>query len=686
MTPAGFFAELKRRHVYRVAVAYAVVAWLLIQIATQVFPFFEVPNWAVRLVVLLLAAGFPVALVLAWAYELTPQGVKRTGELPRDEAVRRSSGRKLDFTIIAVLLAAVALLLYDRFRHRSSDGANEKSIAVLPFENLSSDPENAFFADGVHDEILTDLARVADLKVISRTSVLQYKGGAPRNLRQIGRELGVAHVLEGSVQRAGNRVRVNAQLIDAQTDGHLWGQSYDRNLADVFAIQSEIAQAIVAQLRAQLSPDEKRAIERPATTDIAAFDLYTRARKMVDRSSSFNRASELEEPIALLNQAIARDPSFFHAYCQLAEAHDLSYVYAFDHTPARLALAQAAIDAAFRLRPDSGEAHLAKARHLYQGFLDYNAALAELEIARQTLPNDSHIFELIGYIARRKGRWAESTRNLERASVLDPRNFQIIRQILTVNYHYFRRFADEKAAFARILAIEPGDLNARTGLAGVAAYSDADPQPFCDAIEAARASDPAAAATFAKDRLFCAFYLRDARRANEAFQALGRDPVRFASDNVLFNRAFVEAIVARLNGDEPKAHAAFLTAREEQQGTVAAQPDYAPALCVLGVIDAALGRREDALKEGRRAVELVPVEKDAIQGTAMLKYLAIITAWVGDLDAACKQVAALLQGPSTINFGELQLLPLWEPLHKAPCFPGLLEEAKKPVALSETEK
>ncbi|HEX8077591.1 MAG TPA: hypothetical protein VF511_07235, partial [Chthoniobacterales bacterium] len=536
--------------------------------------------------------------------------------------------------------------------------------------------ENAFFADGVQDEILTDLARVAELKVISRTSVQQYRTDKPRNLRLIAQELGVAHVLEGSVQRSGNRIRVNAQLIDARTDTHLWAQTYDRALADVFAIQSEIAKSIARELRAKLSSGEKEAIERAPTNDLAAFDLYTRARKILADSASFNRTTELEEALRLLNEAIARDPSFFQAYCDLAEAHDTFFVYGFDPTPARLALADAAVQSAFRLRPDAGEAHLAKARHLYQGYLNYDAALSELETARRTLPNDSRVVELIGYIARRKGRWDESTMNLEQALALDPRNAGILRQLVSANYHYFRRFAEAKAAWERIVGIDPDDITAQIGAAGVDVYRDGNPQTFCDAIEAAKRAGKAVE-SLAKDQLFCAIDQRDAVRAREILKTLGPDPIRFASDNVLFNRPFVDAIVARLSGDEAAAQRAFEAARVEQERIVAAKPDYAPGLCVLGLIDAALGRKEDALREGRRAVELLPPEKDAIQGTAMLKYLAIITAWVGETDRSCEQVAALLPRPSTINYGELKLLPLWDPLRGAPCFERLLEEARK---------
>src|SRR5436305_13772 len=314
--------------------------------------------------------------------------------------------------LIAAMVIALALIagaLFWQSAHRNSalraSAMAEKSIAVLPFENLSSEKENTYFADGVQDEILTDLSKIADLKVISRTSVLQYKSGAPRNLREIGRQLGVAHLVEGSVQREANKVRVNAQLIDARTDAHQWAQVYDRDLADVFAIQSEIAKAIADQLQAKLSPNEKKAIEQAPTTDVAAFDLYSRARTiLLTKTQSVTNRQAVQQAIDLLDQAVNRDPSFFDAYCQLAYAHEWLYaVSGSDHTPARLAQIDAALDAATRLRPDAGETHLARAQYLYYGARDYAGALAGLDRARQSLPNDARIYELTGYILRRGG-------------------------------------------------------------------------------------------------------------------------------------------------------------------------------------------------------------------------------------------------------------------------------------------
>ena len=559
----------------------------------------------------------------------------------------------------------------------------EKSIAVLPFENLSEEKANAFFADGVQDEILTDLARIADLKVISRTSVMAYKSGVARNLRAIGQELGVANVVEGSVQRSGNRVRVNAQLVDTRTDRHLWAQTYDRELADVFAIQSEIAKTIADQLQAKLSPTEKSAIERPPTSDITAFDFYTRAKTLILRLGSFasNEKTIHEEAIPLLNQAIARDPSFFDAYRQLAWLHDGLYFLGYDHTSARLAQAEAAIEAASRLRPDAGETHLARAQNLYQGYRDYDGALAELKIARQTLPNDPQLFLWKGLIERRQGRWDECTQDLEHGIELDPHNFFLLEQTAQT-YQALRRSAEQKATYDRVLAFKPDDTIAKVGRALVELDSKADTRPLHQLIDSIRARDPAATKSFANAWLLCALAERDSAAGADALIALGETPTDLAStDNVRLNHRFFEGVIAHMTKDDAKAQLAFTAARTEQEKSVQAQPNYALPLCALGLIDACLGRKEEALREGRRAVELLSVDKDALDGSAVIKYLAMIAALVGDKDLACEQLAVATPLPSGISYGQLKLLPFWDPLRGDPRFEKLVEESKKPVAV-----
>jgi TolB-like protein/class 3 adenylate cyclase/Flp pilus assembly protein TadD len=544
----------------------------------------------------------------------------------------------------------------------------EKSIAVLPFENLSDARENAYFADGVQDEILTHLAKIADLKIIGRISVMQYKSGVARNLREITQQLGVAHVVEGSVQRSGNRVRVNAQLVDARINRQLWGQTYDRDLADVFAIQSEIAKAIAEQLQAKLSPREKNAIERPPTGDVTAFDLYTQARNLL-LTTLFSATGDanLVQAADLLNQAVARDPSFFEAYCQLAYAHDLLYFLAHDRTPARLAMAEAAVQAASRLRPDAGEAQLARAQNLYWGYLDYDGAFAELEAAAQTLPNDAAVFELKGYIERRQGRWEDAMRNLERAADLDPRNVFTLEQI-ALSYQLLRRYAEAESVLDRILTIEPNNLEINAARAFVELDWKADTQPLHQLIDKIRATNPGATQSIANYWLFCALAERDVAGAKNALIASGENPITLANENVVFNRPFAEGVIARMTNDDAKARSALIAGRAEQEKIIQAQPNYGPALCVLGLIDAGLGRKEEALREGWHAVELLPAKKDALGGIEIVKHLAIIAAWIGDKDLACEQLAIVIRRPSPISYGQLKLLPFWDPLRGDPRF------------------
>jgi len=554
----------------------------------------------------------------------------------------------------------------------------EKSIAVLPFENLSRDPDNAYFADGVQDEILTDLARIADLKVIGRTSVMQYKSRVARNLRKISQQLGVAHVVEGSVQRSGNRVRVNAQLVDARTDRRLWGQIYDRELADVFVIQSDIAKSIAGELDAKLSPNEKSAIERPPTSDINAYDLYSRAKLILLTNFRNDERAKLLEAADLLNQAVAHDPSFFEVYCQLAQAHDLLYFDGHDHTPARLALAEAAIREAFRLRPDAGEAHLARALNLYRGYLDYDSALAELEVAGKTLPNNPEVFALKGYIKRRQGKQDEALRNMERAIDLDPRNFHTLQQIAS-SYEGLRRYAEETSVLERALAIEPNDVNTKVGFASVQFHWKADIGPMHQTIDSIRATSPDVLPNYAYDWMTCELAERDFAAAKNALNTIGDTPL---SDYLVhLNRLIMEGVIARMTKDDAKARAVFTAARTEQEKTVQAQPNHGPSLCVLGLIDAALGRKEEALREGRRAVELLPAEKDAITSPLMIKYLAMIAAWIGDKDLACEQLAIAVRPPSKVSYGELKLLPYWDPLRGDPRF----EKIVASLAPNETE-
>ncbi|HEU0173356.1 MAG TPA: FlgO family outer membrane protein, partial [Blastocatellia bacterium] len=642
----NLFAELKRRNVYKVAVAYAVVGWLLVQVATQVFPFFGIPNWVVRLVVVLALIGFPIAVVCAWAFEMTPEGIKLEEDV--DHRITRKTGRKLT-ALIFIVGAVAAGMMFFRFLHSQQRievakqppravALESKSIAVLPFHNLSEEKANAYFADGVQDQILTDLAQIADLKVISRTSVMQYKSEITRNLREIGQQLGVAHLLEGSVQRSANKIRVNAQLIDARTDAHVWAETYDRDLTDVFAIQSEIAKAIADQLQAKLSPNEKKAIEQAPTTDLAAFDLYTRAKSLLlNADFSVTYEPNMRKAIELLNEAIKRDPSFFDAYCQLAYAHEYLYgLTGSDHTPARLAVAEAAVQAATRLRPDAPETHLARAQYLYYGLRDYAGALAELETARRGLPNDPRLVELTGYILRRRGQQEEGLQDLQRASELDPRNLITLQQI-ALSYQFLGRYADAIAAMDRALAIVPDSVETRDLRVLFYFFWKADSRPALQMIDALLAQGPSAVAIAANTWFLCALAHRDPGAAERALVAVG-DNACWSEGVIALNRSFGEGLLARMTKDEARARTAFEAARAQQEKIVQAQPDYGPALCVLSIIDAALGRKELALEEGRRAIALTPLEKDVVNGSRVLQYFAITATLTGDKELALQQL------------------------------------------------
>ena len=586
--------------------------------------------------------------------------------------VRRNPSSALLAASLVALAAAAGWIVWNS---KITQSPVTTGIAVLPFENLSDDKEHAYFADGVQDDILTKLAKIADLKVISRTSAMQYRG--KQDVRRIGDALRVSHVLEGSVRRDGARIRLNAQLIDTRTDTHVWAEEYDRDLGEMFAIQSEIAQKVADQLHAKISASEKLAIEGRPTADFRAFDLYTRAKNillvMTDRTKA-----ELLEAVDLLNQAVARDPSFFDAYCQLAYAHDWFYFSGYDHTSAHLASAEAAIQAAARLRPDAGETHFARALNLYRGYRDYETALAELEVARLTLPNDFRIPEMTAWIQNRQGHWQESTRNLERAVELNPRNMETRAGILT-NYTFLRRYADLQSALARTLAVFPNDMQTRLWYPGLEFAAKANTRPLHQMLDSIRPTNPAAMPGIVESWFWCAVAERDATAAKHALDAEGEEPI--VVHGLLFSRSFLEGLIARMTNDEGKARSAFVAARAEQEKIVQAQPNDSRAWCALGLTDAYLGRKEEALREGRRAVELLPVEKDAVDGVCMVEWLGLIAAWVGDKDFAFEQLDRIIRLPSPLSYGNLKLMPFWDPLRGDPRFEKLLEEVKQPVAL-----
>jgi TolB-like protein len=615
-------------------------------------------------------------IVLPW--ERTSEVRVQKSEVRRSDVnPARSTWARAAVAAVLLLALIAAWLLFGRYKISTRQSAVPiKSIAVLPFENLSEEKQNEHFADGVQDQILTDLSQIADLKVISRTSVMQYKSGVARNLRKIGEELGVANVLEGSVQRAANKIRVSAQLIDARTDAHLWAQTYDRDLADVFAIQSEIAKSIADQLQAKLSPNEKKAIEQPPTTDLAAFDLYSRAKSLL-LTAAFSSTDDpdVRTAIQLLDEAVKRDPSFVDAYCQLAWGHEFLYaVSSSDHTPARLALAEAAVQAATRLRPDAAETHLARANYLYFGRRDYAGALAELENVGRSLPNDSRLFELTGYILRRRGQHEEGLRNLQRAVELDPRNFYTLQQI-SLSYQMVGRYSDMIATLDRVLNIVPNNVETRTNRDLYYLYWKADTRLIHQTIDSILAQGPSAIARTADNWFACALAERDSAAAERALVALGDNPC-WGEGAIRLSRSFGEGVLARTTKDEARAHTAFEAARAQQDKIVQAQRDYGPTLCVLAMIDAALGNKDLALEEGRRAVALTPLEKDVNNGSRVLQYFAITAAWAGDKELALQQLEAGLRAPNAslmLSYGALKLFPFWDPLRGDPRFEKIVQ-------------
>jgi TolB-like protein/Flp pilus assembly protein TadD len=678
----SFFSELKRRNVYKVAVAYAVVAWLLIQAASILFPTFDAPPWAMKVFVVVLVLGFPIALIFSWAFEITPEGIKRESDVPPNESIRRRTGRKIIASTVVLAVIAAALLAYQLLRPKSSASPRadevttssagpgaipEKSVAVLPFENLSDDKQNAFFADGVQDEILTNLAKVADLKVISRTSVMQYRGAATRNLREIGRALGVAHALEGSVQKVANKVRVNAQLIDARNDAHLWAQTYDRDLADVFAIQSEVAQAIAEQLQARLSPNEKAAITKPPTTDPVAYDLYLRARQLDDMSNDPNAKERLIQGISLLEEALRRDPKFLRAYCLLCETNLDLYWSGAEHTNERRELARAALQKAEELQPDAGEVHWMKGLYAYHGFRDYEAARKELEPAKRLLPNEARIYVVAGAVDRRSGHLPEAITNFKRAVELDPRNFIVLMEAAST-FQGMRRYADATSLYERAMNVQSNDPFASFLLGFNVFARTGDVAGLRKPLNRLAQQGPEAARSAAFPLLLCSWLERNKSEAEKAVALIPPEGVANSFDEASIPREYCVGRTAWLFGDKTQAKSALNAARAIFERTTIEQPDYAQAWSYLGLTDAMLGRKDEAIREGKRACEVLPFSKDSWIGSIWITNLGLIYTLCGDKEAALKQLEISVNLPVGVSYGELKRSPDWDALRGDPRF------------------
>ena len=649
----SFFAELKRRKVHRVAIAYAVAAWLLIQIATQVFPFFEIPNWAVRLIVLVLVLGFPIALTLSWIFDLTPQGIRRTEESDRSLAA------------LPVGPAAIRNI-------------PEKSIAVLPFENLSDDRENEYFAAGVHNDILSNLAKVADLKVISRTSVQQFKSGT-RNLREIGLALGVAHILEGTARRAGNRIRVNAQLIDARSDAQLWGETFDREITDLFALQSELAQRISQELRANLSAREKTNLQTHPTRDILAYELFLRARELFHWAGSGYSYDKGADALRLIDEAIKRDPQFALAYGLASRLHSELFWFGYDKSASRLEKAKAAADAALELQPDLGEAHLAKAFYYYYGFRQYDVAQKHVTDAIRAIPNDADVLNTAGAIARRVGRWNEAASTLEQARDRDPRNLSVLWSLFE-SYLALHEYTKADGTVNDALSVSPSADFFVLARSAIALFRDGDTAPLHSALrKIPRSFDPGGATSTIALRV--SLMERDVEEADRVLAACpheklddnGLSGVAGALDGYTVPKSWYAGLIAQARGNESSARAAFEQAKRAVRDDLVQSPNDAKTLAMLALIHAAVGEKNEALGAATRAGELLPIAKDSFDGPILATTLAAVSARLGEKDSAIQQLESLVGIPNGPTPGTLRVEPEWDSLRDEPRFKKLIE-------------
>jgi TolB-like protein len=692
----SLLGELKRRNVFRAAALYAAAAWLLVQVATQVFPFFHVPEWVVRGIIVAAVIGLPPFIAFAWFYEFTPEGLKRQSEVDREESIVHVTARKLDRWII-VLLGFIALLMCvnmfvlrkpsaDSDVKQTATGAGSspsaaapgKSIAVLPFENLSKDEDNAYFATGMQDEILTRLAGIRDLKVISRTSTTQYASHPP-NLKIVAEQLGVATVLEGSVQKAGELVHINLQLIDATNDSHLWAQSFNRELKDIFAVEGEVAQSVADALKAQLMPAEAERATAVPTHNEAAYQLYLQA------NAHFNRASdqdvlvprELPQAIMLYQRALDADPKFALAAAALGRAHMHVYFYAPDRTEARLASAKTAIDRAVGLQPDLGEGHYALALYYYWGHRDYARATEELHLARQSIANSADVPRMLAAIARRQGRAADMIAGFQEATLLDPRSSSAIDQ-LGLGYAALRRYADADRAFAQAEEVTRDPADERVTRSLTLALWKGDLAPLRSALGSLEPGSDAYAGN-AATYFFLYWWSHDFANALRIAQD-NSDDAWTDTANIALPRLLLVAWAQQAIND-PKAAETYAAVRKTAIAAVAEQDQRADPHVALAFAAAGLGEKEEAIREGRRAAELLPPSRDAMSGAAVLVYQAQIYVRVGDYDAAVETLRSaqpLLSG-NVISAALLKLDVSWDPVRNDPRFAQLVMQFEQPV-------
>jgi TolB-like protein len=645
----GFFAELRRRNIYKVAVAYAVVGWLVIQAASILLPTFEAPAWAMKVIVLLLVLGFPAALIFSWAFEITPEGIVRETEVEPNRSIRHHTGRKIVALTSVVALIAAGLFVFQMLRARSKSSEQptasalpNNSIAVLPFRNLSEEKANAFFAFGIQDEIITALAKISGLKVTSRTSAGHYES-SPKNLSQVAQELRVANILEGSVQKAGDRVHINVQLIRAETDEHLWAQSYDRALTDIFSVEAEVAQNVATSLKAALSPEEKARVEAKPTNNPEAYLLYLRGREYQTRPTGL--LQDYQTAAELYGRAIALDPAFALAHARLATT--LAYTYLnFQPTDELKDRARAEAEAALKLQPDLGEAHLAYALCLYWTEKDYASALYELGLARKLRPNDAEIDYFTGAIRRRQGQWAEAVASIERASARDPRNSLFAREVLLTRW----MMRDWKAAARggdRAVALAPDLPLLKVERSYVDIWARGDLGPLNAALAAIPAGvDPDGEVTLA--RWDAALLARDFTSAERVVTAASSETLLTPFGTPL-PKAYLLGCIALARGDLPAAQPFFDTARPKMEADAAAFPLDPFRQAQLGLLYAFVDSKEDALRQGHRAVEILPESKDAFYGSCLSALLALIYARTGEADEALRLIERLLTIPGPVS-------------------------------------
>lgn len=681
----NFFAELKRRNVFRAAAFYTASAWLLVQVATQVFPFFHIAEWVVRWIVVAAAIGFPFAMVFSWFYEWTPHGIQRESEVAPSESVTRQTGKRLDRWIIAILLLAVVLLLTNQFVLRRDEkpiavaADLEKSIAVLPFENFSDDKANAFFADGIQDDILTSLAKIAELKVISRSSVMQYRGASRQNLRETGKALGVGNILEGSVRREGDRVVVNVQLIDAVHDRHLWANRYDRTLADSLGLQGELAAEIASALRATLSPEEKARIETKPTENADAYVFYLRANQIERGPDTLLEDYKTAEQLYL--QAIALDPNFALAHARLGSTRAQIFHY-FEPLDSWKTKARHDALEALRLQPNLAEAHLALGQCLYWMDDDYERALEEFATAGKLTPNDTESARLVAAIRRRQGRWQESLDSYERIGALDPQNPAIVRNLLFTN-SAMRRWPEAARVAERMRAMAPASLVAKIQSGYIDFCWKGDTHLLKSLLsEVPAGTDPDGVITSC--RWDVAMIDRDFGAARVALQ---RSPINEISytNAAATPKSFFQGCIELAQGNNTEAQKLFEMARPNFEKAVEEAPLNANRHANLGWFYAFAGRKDEAIREGRRAVELKPESKDAFDGAIMNCYLALIYARVGENDLAIPLIERLLKTPGavdsvdySITINDLKFRWEWDPIRNDSRFQELIAGKEKP--------